>query len=542
VRRPSHLLFAVLVLAAGLTALLQGQGAPGRGAVLTLLSPGERRPVPITVSGGHEMVSLDDLAPTFDLTVREDAAAGGLTIAHGNRTLVVSLTQGLASASGRLVSLPAPAVKAGSSWLVPVEVVGRGLPLIVTEKAIDWRRASRLVVIGNLRVPRVAVRTETGEGRASVVLDVTPSTPHAVSRSGQSLLVSFTADALDALIPAAGAGGNEVLRGVRLADPGTVVALELGPAFSGHRVTEAPAEGGGTRISVDLLAAGTTTSIAPAAPEVAPRSPVEPAAPLFEQPTSAIRTVVIDPGHGGEERGARGPAGTLEKDVTLAVARQLKALLEARLGVRVLLTRDGDRTVALDERAALANNNKADLFVSLHANASVRSSVSGAEVFYLSLDEYAKGDRLADDETGELLPVAGGGEREVALILWEKAQARHIEDSATLATLVEQELRARVPMSARAIQQAPFRVLVGANMPAVLVEMGFITNAAEEKKLAAPEHQREIVLALYESIVRFRLFLEGGRRGIAPQVARGTSSPALAASAPAPAPATGAPR
>jgi N-acetylmuramoyl-L-alanine amidase len=242
---------------------------------------------------------------------------------------------------------------------------------------------------------------------------------------------------------------------------------------------------------------------------------------------------VLDPGHGGDERGAKGPGGTLEKDVTMAVARQLKALLESRLGVRVLLTRDGDRTVALDERAALANNNKADLFVSLHANASVRASVSGAEVFYLSLDEYAKGDRLAGDETGELLPVVGGGEREVALILWEKAQARHIEDSATFATLVEQELRARVPMSARAIQQAPFRVLVGANMPAVLVEMGFITNPDEEKKLGSGDHQREVVFALYESIVRFRLFLESGRRTAGPQSAR-AAAPAIATPPPSP--------
>ena len=537
-RRLSHLLLAAILLATGLTALAQGQAAPGRGAPLTVLSAAERRSLPVTVSGGHEMVSVDDLAALFDLTVREDAAAGGITIAHGSRTLVVSLTRGLASAGGRLVSLPAPAAKSGRTWLVPVEVVGRALPLIVTERKIDWRRASRLVVVGDLRVPRVAVRTETEEGRARVVLDVMPATPHTVSRSGQSLLVSFTADALDALIPTTAGGGSDLLRAVRLADPGTVLALELGPAFSSHKVSDAALDGGGTRVTLDLWAAGAMTSVSPAPPDPAQPAPVEPAVPVFEQPTSAIRTVVIDAGHGGDERGAKGPGGTLEKDVTFAVARQLKALLEARLGIRVLLTRDGDRKVALDERAALANNNKADLFVSLHANASVRSSVSGAEVFYLSLDEYAKGDHLAGDETGELLPVVGGGEREVALILWEKAQARHIEDSATFATLIEQELRTRVPMSARAIQQAPFRVLVGANMPAVLVEMGFITNPDEEKKLASPEHQREVVLALYESIVRFRMFLEGGRRAVAPQAARGTL-PAAAPSATSP---PGAPR
>ena len=189
---------------------------------------------------------------------------------------------------------------------------------------------------------------------------------------------------------------------------------------------------------------------------------------------------MVDAGHGGTEDGAHGPGGTLEKHVTLSVARRLKSALEARLGVRVILTRDADATVDLDERAAVANNNKADLFVSLHANASVRASATGAEVFYLSLEEYGdQAQRVAKGET-EALPVFGGGTRDIEVILWEMAQARYIEASAALAKEVESALRERVPMSPRAIQQAPFRVLVGANMPAVLVEMGFITNADQE--------------------------------------------------------------
>ena len=200
-----------------------------------------------------------------------------------------------------------------------------------------------------------------------------------------------------------------------------------------------------------------------------------------------MRTIVIDAGHGGAEEGARGPGGTLEKDVTLSVARRLKAALEARLGLRVILTRDRDEAVALDERAAVANNNKADMFLSLHANASVRASAGGAEVFYLSLADYGdEAQRVAQGE-GEALPVFGGGTRDIEVILWEMAQARYIEQSALLARMIESGLRARVPMSPRAIQQAPFRVLVGANMPAVLVEMGFISNPEQEKQLASDD-------------------------------------------------------
>ena len=119
--------------------------------------------------------------------------------------------------------------------------------------------------------------------------------------------------------------------------------------------------------------------------------------------------------------------------------------------------------------------------------------------------------REAEPEIAQL-PTVGGGDRQVELILWEMAQSRHMQDSAVLASIVEQQLRARVPMSARAIQQAPFRVLVGANMPAVLVEVGFLTNPGEETKLGSAEHQGQIVQALFESIVRFRTYIEGGRR------------------------------
>jgi N-acetylmuramoyl-L-alanine amidase len=213
---------------------------------------------------------------------------------------------------------------------------------------------------------------------------------------------------------------------------------------------------------------------------------------------------VIDAGHGGAEEGAKGPGGALEKQVTLSVARRLKAALESRLGLRVILTRDGDTTIGLDERAAVANNNKADLFVSLHANASPRAAISGAQVFYLSLDEYGDAAERAAHTESESLAVFGGGSRDIELILWDMAQARYIKESAALAQSVEASLRQRIPMNARAIQQAPFRVLVGANMPAVLVEMGFITNPGQEKQLQSDEFQNQIVQSLVESITRFR--------------------------------------
>jgi N-acetylmuramoyl-L-alanine amidase len=178
--------------------------------------------------------------------------------------------------------------------------------------------------------------------------------------------------------------------------------------------------------------------------------------------------------------------------------------------VRALLTRDGDDTIGLEQRAAVANNNKADLFVSLHANASVRPGASGAEIFYLSLDEYGDRARAIARGASETLPVVGGGVRDIEVIPWEMAQVRYIDQSGALAQAVEAAFRTRVAIGARAVQQAPFRVLVGANMPAVLVEMGFLTNPGEERQLTTAGYQDAIVQALVDAVVRFRD--QGGRR------------------------------
>ena len=440
------------------------------------------------------MFALDDLARLFDLTIREDTAAGGLTVSSKGQTIVLSPGQGLASVGGRLVSLPAPPVRDGRAWFVPIDFVPRALATALGAR-IELRKPSRLLLTADVRVPRLAGRIEPLGASTRLTLEVAPATPHTVVQEGNRLVVRFEADALDATLPTSSV--PDIIQALRPGDQPSAIVVDLGPKFSSFRSSDAPGDRGSARIVIDVLAA-TTEAAAPPAP-----SPDPP--PILDlAPAGGLRTVVIDAGHGGSENGAKGPQGTLEKDVTLSVARRLKASLEARLGVRVILTRDRDEAVGLDERAAVANNNKADVFISLHANASVRPSTAGAEVFYLSLEDYGDEAQRVLQEEGAALPVFGGGTRDIEVILWEMAQARYIEQSAALARAIEGALRARVPMSPRAIQQAPFRVLVGANMPAVLVEMGFISNADQEKQLASDAFQNTLVQALVESLIAFR--------------------------------------
>jgi N-acetylmuramoyl-L-alanine amidase len=470
----------------------------------TVVSRDGRKPLAARTINGQDMFLLDDLARLFNLTLKEDALAGGLTVTAGTQTIVLSPQQPLASVAGRLISLPAAPVRDNRAWYVPVDFVSRALAPVSPVK-IDLRKPSRLILLGDIRMPRVAARVEPLGALTRVTIDVAPPTPHTIAQDGSKLVVRFDADALDAADLRANAT-SDTLQNIRAGDAPQTVTLDLGPRFASFRAADQPAPGGASRIVIDLVAQTDTPQ--PAAPTQPPQPPQptpsqEPPPLLDLPPAGGFRAIVIDPGHGGDDVGAKGAQGTLEKNVTLSVARRLKASIEARLGVRVLLTRDGDQTVGPDQRAALANNNKADLFVSLHASASVRPTVAGAQVFYLSLAGYGS-DAPQPSRSGEALPVVGGGSRDIEIIPWEMAQGRYVQQSAALAAAVEGALRERVPMSARALQQGPFRVLVGANMPAVLVELGFLTNPDQEKQLAGDGFQSALVQALTDGIVRYR--------------------------------------
>jgi N-acetylmuramoyl-L-alanine amidase len=282
-----------------------------------------------------------------------------------------------------------------------------------------------------------------------------------------------------------------------------------------HRATTMQPDATSSRLIIELLPA--LTDAAPPAPGTAtatatppPSTPGTGDAPPLQMPpqVEGVRTVVIDPGHGGDEIGARGAAGTREKDVTLAVARRLRTMIEGRLGLRVFLTRDDDRVLTLDERSAYANSQKADVFISIHANASMRPTMKGAEVYSLSSDRGDTDGRQESESSPEILLTLGGGSRAIDLIPWETAQTRYLDRSSTFAALVEQALRARVPMSPRPVEQAPLRVLVGANMPAVLVEIGYLSNTEQEPALASGPFQDQIAQSLFDGIAQYRAQVE----------------------------------
>lgn len=230
--------------------------------------------------------------------------------------------------------------------------------------------------------------------------------------------------------------------------------------------------------------------------------------------TSGLRRIVLDPGHGGAETGAVGQKGAIEAQLTLMMARLLKTRLEQRLPVQVELTRTTDIDVPLDNRVALANEVKADLFISLHFNSYRGSRAKGAETFFLSRsasDQLAA--QLAERENSSSIDPQDGPGNDLGLILWDLAQSYHLTESQRFASLVQEELNQALGLRNRGVRQAPFRVLMGANMPAVLVELGFLSNPDEETKVLSPAYQLQLADALVRAVARFKTQLEARQSG-----------------------------
>jgi N-acetylmuramoyl-L-alanine amidase len=218
-----------------------------------------------------------------------------------------------------------------------------------------------------------------------------------------------------------------------------------------------------------------------------------------------IQTIVIDPGHGGRmEPGAQGKYGALEKDITLALALKLRDVIERNRPVRVVLTRDTDVSVSLENRAAIANTNKADLFISIHVNSSFRKEARGSETFFLgteALDDEARRLAYLENNPAEVeRGIGGDNEDEITMILWDMAQSAYLKESSLLAETIQEELNHLLGTRNRGIKQIPFKVLTGVACPAVLVEVAFISNPDEERKLLTEWFQNNVVEAIYRGV------------------------------------------
>jgi N-acetylmuramoyl-L-alanine amidase len=246
-------------------------------------------------------------------------------------------------------------------------------------------------------------------------------------------------------------------------------------------------------------------------------APARAAEPTADGETSLMRAlglkigrIVIDAGHGGHDSGTLGVGGIEEKDVVLDVALRLGKLLHDRLGAEIVYTRSDDTFIPLETRTAIANKAQADLFISVHANSSPDASARGVEVYYLNFTSDAEAMRVASRENA----VSTQSVHELSDLVKKIALKDKIDESKELAGDVDAALyaglaRGNPGLRDRGVKKAPFVVLIGANMPSILAEISFVTNASDAEELRTPEYRERVAESLYAGVARYAAGING---------------------------------
>ncbi|MBR9980262.1 MAG: N-acetylmuramoyl-L-alanine amidase, partial [Desulfatitalea sp.] len=260
------------------------------------------------------------------------------------------------------------------------------------------------------------------------------------------------------------------------------------------------------RIVLDVWGVETDTVTASLPPGVAPSPSSQrlPPSAIVKQLALGVRRIVIDPGHGGRDPGAPGAIkGVQEKDVVLAISKLLAQKLREQLKCEVILTRDKDVYLSLEERTAIANTQNADLFVSIHTNASPDRRATGFETYILNLATDDEAIRVAARENATSMKNIS----DLDSILKDLMQNAKVNESTRLASYVQDgaltQLGKKYTIRNKGVKKAPFYVLLGAQMPSILVETGFISNPEECRKLISPEYQRVLVQGIVDGIKRY---------------------------------------
>ncbi len=217
-----------------------------------------------------------------------------------------------------------------------------------------------------------------------------------------------------------------------------------------------------------------------------------------------IRRIVIDPGHGGKDPGAIGGGGLKEKDVTLRIARMLRDELSSKIHTKIIMTRDSDVFIPLEERTAIANSRDADLFISIHINSNMKRAASGVETYTLNISNDEEAKRVAARENS----TSRRSVSDLEFILNDLIKTAKSNDSIGLATAVHESLVKKLrekfrDVRSNGVKGAPFYVLVGTKMPSILVEVSYISNPVEEKRLRDENYLRRIADGISIGIMRY---------------------------------------
>ena len=513
-RRPLASLPLLLLL---VPVLLLAQAA----ATPTVTLDGREIRVPVSLAGGGPLFGLKALTEALGGELVPGETGESYTLKIGGKEVVVGLGSAVVTVGDTIVSLSQPPTRGEGGLAVPLDFLGKTFGDLAGF-SFDWRPEQQRLAIGRRSARELPVTLDVVhlQGMTTVVLQFSDVPRYHLNQQPGRVEVQMLADHL--AVPAPRKIDDPLVKAVDIAPER--VRIDLAPEAAVESYTlENP-----FRIVFDVHGE-TTAAAAPTGPAFTP-----------PPPASGIHTIVIDPGHGGTETGAIGPGGVQEKGLTLLLAQALASRLQQKLPVRVVLTHSEDANLPLDTRAAIANQNRADLFISIHLNSSLGAGAHGAETYFLSSQatdtRAASAARSENAEkaaqegaAGAPAGAADAAQDDLRLILWDLAQTRHLTESQRLANLIQGELNQTLQLKDRGVKQAPFRVLMGAAMPAVLVEVGFLSNPEEEAKLQDAAYRADLVEALVRAVTRYKALAEAPENPAAPGSTPGT--PAAASSA-----------
>lgn len=457
---------------------------------------------------GRPYVALERVAALLDARADWTAHSIRARLTFGRQRVVVTRNWSQVLVNGRPLVLSAPAVVAAGEWLVPADFLTKVVPRIAPRARIALAKPGPAAPVRSpaasaplplvaeaippspaLPAPRAAIfsdlRIRSYPSFTRVVIEADVAFDYAVERRGDEVLVR---------LPGLGLAAPRVEQ----VDDGLVGELRLEPGRGGA-TARVQFQGASGQVRAATLDDPFRLVLDFSRPPPREERPAE--VPLLQH-------IVLDAGHGGHDSGAIGPTGLMEKDLVLDVTLRVARLVEDKLRIKVSLSRSGDYFVPLAERTSFANRARADIFVSIHANAQRDLSAAGVETYFLSseaTDIAARQVAAKENSVVELeSPVARQKMDVLRTILWDLAQSEFLAESSNLAEIIQDSMTQSLHIPTRGVKQAGFYVLGGAAMPAVLIEIGFVTNPREERRLKDSRYRDEIARAIFAGLAGYK--------------------------------------
>ena len=481
----------IVLLVAALGAALFIFGRPSRAADgnFPIYFEGAKLVVKAQTTNRTVYLPVIEIIEFMGLPYTDSLALETLTIRSGNSRLVVTKNSGLISINDQIIFLPSPILRENDHWLAPIDFLSRGLTRM-TRTEFRYRPGTSRIFAGVVQVPELVMNAQSLGSITRLTIRCGVPVDLKLRRDEQNnraiLMVGRPVDPLRERLD----HKDRLVRSISFddSDGDPKILIDLTNQVADIKLNSTDSN----RIFfVDLLRKGETITEAPVPAETPATSPkVDPT-----QAARRVRVIVIDPGHGGMDTGTKSPT-VLEKDLTLSLARKLRTALQMRLGATVLLTRDSDIAMDNEARSAVANNNQANLFVSLHAGYSSNKLDSGSSVYVMKEDF---GDGFA--------PAAASRDR--LFLPWYLGYRLNQQASARAAKILQEELIKAISGSRFPVRTAPLAVLSSATMPSLLLEVGNLNNTVNAITLTDDGFQKRLVGAIADAI---RLFSETEQR------------------------------